>query len=74
MSPSPECPTYHAYILRVWQERPESAGQPAVWRFSLQDTREHQRVGFGSLDQLTAFLESQMEAAVHGSEGVEGQG
>jgi hypothetical protein len=32
-----------------------------VWRFSLQDTRAHQRRGFSSLAELTAFLKEQIE-------------
>jgi hypothetical protein len=60
--------TYRAYILRLWQERPASSDRPAVWRFSLEDTRARRRLGFGSLDELTAFLEAQTEAEGQGSE------
>jgi hypothetical protein len=48
------------YVLVGWQERSASPGRPAVWRFSLEDTRARQRLGFGDLAELTAFLEAQM--------------
>ena len=47
------------YVLIGWEERSSSCGRPAVWRFSLEDTRAEQRVGFGSLDELMAFLEAE---------------
>jgi len=50
------------YVLTAWQERPASPERPAVWRFSLEDTRVRERRGFADLKQLTAFLEEQMEA------------
>jgi hypothetical protein len=59
--------TYRAYILRLWQERPASSDRPAVWRFSLEDTRARRRLGFGSLEELTAFLEEQVGARQQGS-------
>jgi len=54
-------PRYHAYLLRLWQERPASSERPAVWRLSLEDTRTRQRRGFGSLEGLMAFLQAQLE-------------
>lgn len=48
--------TYRSYILRAWQERPASADRPALWRYSLEDTRTRRRRGFASLDDLTAHL------------------
>jgi hypothetical protein len=53
---------YHAYLLRLWRERPASPERPAVWRFSVEDTRTRQRRGFGSLEDLLAFLRALMEA------------
>lgn len=49
--------TYHAYILRAWQERPSSPDRPAVWRYSLEDTRTRRRRGFANLEDLTAYLQ-----------------
>jgi hypothetical protein len=61
-------PRYHAYLLRLWQERPASFERPAVWRFSLEDTRTRQRRGFGSLEALMSFLRAQVE----GTDGPDG--
>jgi hypothetical protein len=44
---------YIAYLLRLWQVA--SDGAPA-WRASLEDPRTGERLGFGSLEQLVAFL------------------
>lgn len=48
--------TYQVYLLRLWRERPASAERPAVWRFSLEDTRTGERRGFGDLEGLVDFL------------------
>ncbi len=69
MIPSREHLTYHAYILRLWQESPASPERPAVWRFSLEDTHARRRLGFGNLAALTAFLETQMETEKRIEEG-----
>jgi hypothetical protein len=50
------------YVLTGWQERPAVPDRPAVWRFSLENTRAPQRHSFGDLRQLKAFLEAQVEA------------
>ena len=44
---------YHAYLLRIWQEKTTEA---PVWRFSLEDPSSGQRIGFADLAALTAFL------------------
>ena len=62
---------YRAYILRLWQERPASPAHPAVWRFSVEDSRTGQRQGFGSLEKLTAYLRARMEAGEQGGRGAE---
>ena len=56
--------TYHAYILRAWQERPPSDDRPGVWRYSLEDTRTRRRQGFASLDDLTAYLRAHAGSAL----------
>ncbi len=48
--------TDYAYILRLWRERPATAGQGAVWRISLTDTRSGERRAFSGLEALLAFL------------------
>jgi len=52
--------TYQVYLLRLWRERPASPERPAVWRFSLEDTRTRQRHGFGDLEALVAFLRAEL--------------
>ncbi len=59
-------PNYRAYLLRLWQERPATPACPAVWRFSLEDTRTGQRRGFGDLAALVAFLQAQVAAGAPG--------
>lgn len=49
------------YVLTAWEEREASAGRPAVWRFSLEDTRARRRLGFRDLDDLTAFLHTRVD-------------
>ena len=69
MSDDQTVPRYHAYLLRLWQERPASSERPAVWRLSLEDTRTRQRRGFGSLEGLVAFLRAQVGAGETRREG-----
>ncbi len=45
---------YVAYLLRVWRVTGDD-GAPAL-RASLEDVRTGERQGFGSLEQLLAFL------------------
>jgi hypothetical protein len=71
MNSSSEHLCYRAYILRLWQERPVSSDRSAVWRFSVEDPRTGQRRGFGSLEELMAFLRTQMEAEEQGGRGKE---
>lgn len=53
-------PQYHHFVLLVWEERGVD-GQHEAWRFSLQDSQKEERIGFKSLNELTAFLESWMK-------------
>ena len=53
-------PHYHHFVLLVWEER-GADGQHEAWRFSLQDSQKEARVGFKSLNELTAFLENWMK-------------
>jgi hypothetical protein len=47
---------YRAYLLRCWQDA------PAAWRFSVEEVRaEPQRRGFRDLDDLVAFLCTELE-------------
>ena len=60
---------YTAYVLRFW--RLAGAGQ-AVWRASLEDPHTGERRGFGSLNELVAFLRAvteEMEASPDNPQG-----
>ena len=54
-------PRRFLYLLTLWQERPATGDRPAVWRFRLEDTRSNEQWGFGSPDDLLAFLQQQVE-------------
>jgi len=47
---------YLSYLLRLWQE--ELDGQ-RVWRASLESVHDGRRLGFASVQRLTAFLTEQ---------------
>lgn len=51
---SDESRSYLAYMLRLW--RVEGEEEPA-WRASLESPHTGERLGFGSLAALVAFLE-----------------
>ncbi|HEY54508.1 MAG TPA: hypothetical protein G4N94_13745 [Caldilineae bacterium] len=55
-----DAPLRFVHLLTMWCERPAQPGQPALWRFSLEDPRTRQRHGFADLEALTAFLRAQM--------------
>jgi len=48
---------YRFYLLRQWAE---DAGN--CWRYSLEDSRNGERIGFADLAQLTAYLAAQTGA------------
>lgn len=51
---------YRSYLLRLWcAGREETAG----WQASLDDPHTGERIGFGSLEDLFAFLIEQVEAS-----------
>ena len=60
------------YVLTAWEERAASTGRPAVWRFSLEDTHARRRLGFKDLEELTAFLHTQVNP-VEETDGEENQ-
>lgn len=45
---------YLSYLLRLWRESDE---ERPIWRASLKSSRTGEKVGFGSLDELFAFLQ-----------------
>lgn len=62
-----ELEAYQSYLLRLWQEKPATAGRPAVWRCSLEDTADRRRHGFAGLEELVVFLRARMEEAERGT-------
>ncbi|RLC75590.1 MAG: hypothetical protein DRI61_14630 [Chloroflexi bacterium] len=54
-------PRYWAYLLRCWEERGQEPGQGRAWRFSLENVHTGQRAGFVNLEEVCAFLRSQLE-------------
>jgi hypothetical protein len=46
-----------SYILRLWVEVLEGK---QVWRFSLEDTHTGKRKGFARLEDLFAFVQTQL--------------
>ena len=53
-------PAYLSYLLRLWQSGSEDR---RVWRASLESPLQGERLGFTSLKELFAFLETQAEKA-----------
>ena len=51
------------YIVTMWPERLASTGEPAVWRFSVENARTGKRYGFADLKQVMAFLNQQMKGS-----------
>ena len=51
-----ELPRYRAFMLRCWEVRTSDPGDPATWRFSLEDPDSRQKHGFADLEALVAFL------------------
>ncbi len=51
---------YQVFLLRQWQEQDLSEGHPPVWRFMLENPLTGARRGFGSIQDLAAFLEEQI--------------
>lgn len=54
------------YVVTIWQERPASSDEPAIWRVSVEDARTGDRHAFADLEQLQAFLKSQMDGCEKG--------
>jgi hypothetical protein len=52
---------YLSYLLRLWQESAGDppAGEPPLWRASLQSPQSDELRGFASLADLLAFLEKE---------------
>ena len=51
-----EQPDYLAYLLRLWRV---SEGEAPAWRALLKSSHTGEEVGFGSLEELFAFIREQ---------------
>ena len=60
-----EQPGYLAYMLRMWRV---DTGRGHVWHASLESPHTGERVGFGSLEALFAFLTEKTEGTPLSSE------
>jgi hypothetical protein len=54
-------PRYRSYLLTFWEERSHNPDAPRVWRFSLQDPHSGRRYGFGSMGEMIAFLQTELD-------------
>ena len=52
---------YRAYLLRCWEEKSSSDEEEGVMRFSLENVHTGWKKGFGSLEDLYAFLRTQLK-------------
>jgi hypothetical protein len=50
-------PRYHAYMLRVWEERSDDHAQSALWRFQVEDPHTGRRHGFNDISALFRYLQ-----------------
>ena len=53
-------PRYRTYLLTIWEERSQDPTSSTVWRFSLKDPDTGQRRGFAGLEEMMAFLRSEL--------------
>jgi hypothetical protein len=49
---------YFSYLLRLWRD----GGEEGCWRASLHDPHTGERVGFGDIDELFAYLQERTRA------------
>ena len=62
---------YRSYLLRLWQAHIDGE---LVWRASLESPHSRERRGFVNLEDLFAFLESEVGDAVQGQVVLDGDG
>ncbi len=63
----PPSPRYQFFILGLWAQ-PDQPGRPRAWRISLEYPQTAERLGFKSLYELSAFLETWMAERAPGDE------
>ena len=55
---------YASYLLRMWQDSGDEGAPPskeALWRATLQSPHTGERIGFGDLENLFAYLRAQTD-------------
>lgn len=62
-------PRYRSYLLTFWEERSQSPEVAAVWRFRLEDPRTGRRRGFANLEEVVAFIQTELAGDEGGSPG-----
>ena len=70
---------YLSYLLRMWQENNQikegdTTHVALLWRASLERPQSGERLGFASLQELIAFLETETGAGSLGSQLHKGKG
>lgn len=59
-------PVYQAFLLRCWLIPPEGVGEPAVWRFELQEVAaEARRHRFSDFEQMQLFVAARLTAVAN---------
>ena len=53
-------PNYASFLLTFWEERGFNSNISPVWRFRLEEPHTRQQFGFASLEELIAFLKSEL--------------
>lgn len=61
---SPRDERYHAYLVRTWQDRPDS-----LWRALVRDCANDEERRFATIDELFLFLHRQTDGAEMGRTG-----
>ncbi len=49
------------FFLYVWAEPPDAAGQPAVWRYRLEDAITHEQRLFSRLSALEQYFHGEVQ-------------
>lgn len=58
---------HHFFILGLWPLSASRPGHTLTWRFSLENTQTGERIGFSSLAELTAYLETWLQHSAGGA-------
>jgi hypothetical protein len=56
-------PRYQSYMLRCWEICSQHPNQSTIWRFSLEDPRTGEKIGFADLDALVTFMRTEFKTS-----------